>query len=29
MDLGLNGKTCLVLGGGGGLGGAISQTLAR
>ncbi|RVA15907.1 SDR family NAD(P)-dependent oxidoreductase, partial [Mesorhizobium sp. M7D.F.Ca.US.004.03.1.1] len=29
MDLGLNGKVALVLGGGGGLGGAIAQTLAR
>src|SRR3546814_7492086 len=29
MDLGLEAKTALVLGGGGGLGGAISQTLAR
>lgn len=29
MDLGLNGKTALVLGGGGGLGGAIARTLAR
>lgn len=29
MDLGLSGKTCLVMGAGGGLGGAISQTLAR
>ncbi|MCD2513412.1 SDR family oxidoreductase [Comamonas endophytica] len=29
MDLGLNGKTALVLGAGGGLGGAIARTLAR
>lgn len=29
MDLGLKGKTALVLGGGGGLGGAIARTLAR
>lgn len=29
MDLGLQGKTALVLGGGGGLGGAIATTLAR
>lgn len=29
MDLGLRGKTALVLGGGGGLGGAIAQALAR
>jgi 3-oxoacyl-[acyl-carrier protein] reductase len=29
MDLGLNGKTALVLGGGGGLGSAIARTLAR
>lgn len=29
MDLGISGKTALVLGAGGGLGGAISQTLAR
>jgi 3-oxoacyl-[acyl-carrier protein] reductase len=29
MDLDLNGKTALVLGGGGGLGGAIAATLAR
>ena len=29
MDLGLNGKTALVLGGGGGLGGAIATALAR
>ena len=29
MDLGLAGKTALVLGGGGGLGGAIARTLAR
>lgn len=29
MDLGLRGKTALVLGGGGGLGGAISASLAR
>ena len=28
MDLGLSDKTCLVLGGGGGLGGAIGRTLA-
>ncbi len=28
MDLGLNGKTALVLGGGGGLGRAIARTLA-
>ncbi|MFF6772198.1 SDR family oxidoreductase [Streptomyces sp. NPDC012637] len=28
MDLGISGKTALVLGGGGGLGGAIAQTLA-
>jgi 3-oxoacyl-[acyl-carrier protein] reductase len=29
MDLGLQGKTALVLGAGGGLGGAIARTLAR
>jgi len=29
MDLGINGKTALVLGAGGGLGGAIARTLAR
>lgn len=29
MDLGLNGRTALVLGAGGGLGGAIARTLAR
>ena len=29
MDLGLTGKTALVLGGGGGLGGAIARSLAR
>ena len=29
MDLGLKGKTALVLGGGGGLGGAIAKTLAK
>lgn len=29
MDLGINGKTALVLGAGGGLGGAIAQALAR
>jgi 3-oxoacyl-[acyl-carrier protein] reductase len=29
MDLGLKGKTALVLGAGGGLGGAIAATLAR
>jgi 3-oxoacyl-[acyl-carrier protein] reductase len=29
MDLGLNGKTALVFGAGGGLGGAIARTLAR
>ncbi|MGO8183040.1 SDR family NAD(P)-dependent oxidoreductase, partial [Rhizobium leguminosarum] len=28
MDLGLKGKTALVLGAGGGLGGAIAKTLA-
>lgn len=29
MDLGIHGKTALVLGAGGGLGGAIARTLAR
>lgn len=29
MDLGLKGRTALVLGAGGGLGGAIALTLAR